>query len=52
MEIQYLEIYGDGETDSGNALDDDVDFAVLGKIPDLELGWTNQYNWFAVYLEL
>lgn len=31
------------KTDSGNALDDDVDFAVLGNgIPDLELGWTNQ----------
>ena len=36
-------------TDQGNALDDDVDFEVLGKgLPDFELGWTNQItigNW-------
>ena len=41
----FRDLNGDGvlKTDSGNALDDDVDFAVLGNgIPDLELGWTNQ----------
>ena len=41
----FSDLNGDGvlKTDSGNALDDDVDFAVLGNgIPDLELGWTNQ----------
>ncbi|MEN8813302.1 MAG: SusC/RagA family TonB-linked outer membrane protein, partial [Candidatus Arcticimaribacter sp.] len=41
----FKDLNGDGvlKTDSGNALDDDVDFAVLGNgIPDLELGWTNR----------
>ncbi|MDB9910822.1 SusC/RagA family TonB-linked outer membrane protein [Flavobacteriaceae bacterium] len=43
----FKDLNGDGvlKTDSGNALDDDVDFAVLGNgIPDLELGWTNQLS--------
>ncbi|PKA98835.1 iron complex outermembrane receptor protein [Flavobacteriaceae bacterium MAR_2009_75] len=48
---QLVDVNGDGEviTDQGKALDDDVDFAVLGKgLPDFEIGWTNQVtfgNW-------
>jgi len=41
----FVDVNGDGtlNTDNGNALNDDIDFAVLGKgTPDLELGWTNQ----------
>jgi iron complex outermembrane receptor protein len=41
----FLDVNGDGvvNADQGNALNDDVDFAVLGKgTPDFELGWTNQ----------
>ncbi len=47
----FKDINGDGVVKVGqdNALDDDVDFAVLGKgIPDFEIGWTNQLeykNW-------
>ena len=43
----FKDLNGDGviDTDSGNALNDDVDFAVLGNgIPDFELGWTNQLS--------
>ncbi|MDX5585869.1 MAG: SusC/RagA family TonB-linked outer membrane protein [Aureibaculum sp.] len=46
-----VDVNGDGtiNTDGGNALDEDVDFQVLGKgLPDFELGWTNQItigNW-------
>ena len=46
-----VDVNGDGVliTDQGNALNEDVDFAVLGKgLPDFELGWTNQVtigNW-------
>ena len=42
------DVNGDGviTTDQGKALDDDVDFAVLGKgLPDFELGWTNQFTY-------
>ncbi len=41
----YVDVNGDGvlNIDQGNALADDVDFAILGKgTPDFELGWTNQ----------
>ena len=47
----FEDVNGDGQLITGqdNALDDDVDFAVLGKgIPDFEIGWTNQLtykNW-------
>jgi iron complex outermembrane receptor protein len=40
-----VDVNGDGNliTDQGSALNEDVDFAVLGNgIPDFELGWTNQ----------
>ncbi|MDP5229730.1 MAG: SusC/RagA family TonB-linked outer membrane protein [Cellulophaga sp.] len=40
-----VDVNGDGTliTGQGSALNEDVDFAVLGNgIPDLELGWTNQ----------
>ncbi len=46
-----VDINGDGQliTGQGSALDDNADFAVLGKgLPDFELGWTNQVtigNW-------
>lgn len=48
---QFEDVNGDGQIITGQdkALDDDVDFAVLGKgIPDFELGWTNNLtykNW-------
>ncbi|WP_149274633.1 SusC/RagA family TonB-linked outer membrane protein [Pareuzebyella sediminis] len=47
------DVNGDGQviTDQGQALEDNADFAVLGKgIPDFEIGWTNQFtfgNWDA-----
>jgi iron complex outermembrane receptor protein len=43
----FQDVNGDGtlNTDQGNALADDIDFAVLGNgIPDLELGWSNQVS--------
>lgn len=46
-----VDVNGDGEliTGQGNALDENVDFEVLGKgLPDFEIGWTNQLtfgNW-------
>ncbi|SMC44740.1 SusC/RagA family TonB-linked outer membrane protein [Cellulophaga tyrosinoxydans] len=46
-----VDVNGDGTliTDQGSALNEDADFAVLGKgLPDFELGWTNQItvgNW-------
>ncbi len=48
---QFADVNGDGVIITGQdkALDDDVDFAVLGNgIPDFEYGWTNQLsfgNW-------
>lgn len=48
-----VDVNGDGNlvTDQGSALNDDVDFAVLGKgIPDFELSWTHSLtygNWDA-----
>ncbi len=48
-----VDVNGDGVliTDQGSALNDDVDFAVLGKgIPDFELSWTHSLtykNWDA-----
>jgi len=41
----FVDVNGDGvlNIDQGNALNEDVDFQVLGKgTPDFELGWTNQ----------
>ncbi len=43
----FEDVNGDGMIVAGqdNALDPDVDFAVLGNgVPDLELGWTNQVS--------
>ncbi len=48
-----VDVNGDGElvTGQGSALDENVDFEVLGTgLPDFELGWTNQVsfgNWDA-----
>jgi len=42
-----VDVNGDGNlvTDQGSALNDDVDFAVLGKgLPDFEIGWTNSIS--------
>ena len=50
-EPQFEDVNGDGVINVGQdkALDEDVDFAVLGNgIPDFEIGWTNQLqfgNW-------
>jgi len=41
----FVDVNGDGvlNIDQGNALNEDVDFSILGKgTPDIELGWTNQ----------
>lgn len=43
----FQDVNGDGNLVTGqdNALNDDVDFAVLGNgIPDLEIGWSNQLS--------
>ena len=43
----FVDVNGDGVlvTNQNNALDDNVDFEVLGNgIPDLEFGWSNQLN--------
>ncbi len=43
----FADLNGDGQLITGQdrALDEDVDFQVLGNgVPDLELGWTNQIN--------
>ncbi len=45
---QFVDVNGDGVLITGGdkALDDDVDFAVLGNgIPDFEYGWTNQLSY-------
>ncbi len=46
----FADVNGDGslKTDQSQALDEDVDFTVLGSgIPDLELGWSNQVTFGA-----